>query len=93
MNWRGNSNDDEVQITRWVGDRADETVRLPGNAEFSGSLSDLHVFFCSHFFYCTHKNVHLLYISYRRTIYSVVCTFESRSKLSAFVYTASGLVC
>ena len=44
MNWRENSNDDTIQITGWTGDRADETVRLPGNAEFSGSLSDLHVF-------------------------------------------------
>ena len=47
--WCGNSNDDTVQITGWAGDRANETVRLPGNAEFSGSLFDLHVSFCSHF--------------------------------------------
>ena len=49
MNWHGNSNDDTVLITGWADDRADEMVRLPGNAEFSGSLSDLHVSFCSHF--------------------------------------------
>ena len=45
----GTHNDDTVQITSWAGDRADETVILLGNAEFSGSLSNLHISFCSHF--------------------------------------------
>ena len=38
-----------IQITGWAGDRADEMVRLPRNVELSGSLSDLHVSFYSHF--------------------------------------------
>ena len=71
-----------VQITGWAGDQADEKVRLPRNAEFSGSLSDLHISLCSHFYY-TRKKVHPLYISSCRIVYSVVCTFESHRKLSA----------
>jgi hypothetical protein len=45
----GTHNDNMIQITRWVGDQADETVRLLANTEFSGSLSNLHISFCSHF--------------------------------------------
>jgi hypothetical protein len=32
------------RVTRWT-----RRLRLPRNAEFSGSLSDLHISFCSHF--------------------------------------------
>ena len=46
-----------------------------------------------HIFYCTSKKVPSMYISSRRTVYSVVSTFESHSKLSAFVHSASRLVC
>ena len=51
------------------------------------------MFLSVHIFYCTYKKVHPLYISSHRTIYSVVCTFESRSKLNAFVHSPSGPVC
>jgi hypothetical protein len=40
-----------------------------------------------HIFYCTRKKVCLLYISSCRTVDSVICTFESHSKLSSFVHT------
>ena len=53
----GTGNDDLVQITWWVGNRADEMVRLLRNAEFSGSLSDLHVSFCSHFLLHTYESL------------------------------------
>jgi hypothetical protein len=45
------------------------------------------MFLSIHIFYCTCKKVCLLYISSRRTVYSVICTFESHSKLSSFVHT------
>ena len=47
----------------------------------------IYTFLSVHIFYGTRKKVHPLYISSRRTVYSVVCTFESRSKLSAFVHS------
>ena len=53
----------------------------------------IYTFLSVHIFYFTRKKVYPLYISSRRIVYSVVCTFETHSKLSAFVHTACGPVC
>ena len=45
------------------------------------------MFLSIHIFYCTCKKVCPLYISSHRTVYSVIYTFDSPSKLSAFVHS------
>jgi hypothetical protein len=82
----------ELATTTWFRLPSGRVTRRARHSDYQEMRSFLVLFLICTFlsiliFYCTRKKVCPLYISSRRTVYSVICTFESHSKLSSFVHT------